>query len=983
MDKKKIPFYTQAAMLDSYIHSSNPSKDKATVDVILRQIRSRADLHDYFFKSRPHASWAEILWINGFFATAPSPEQEGEYIKFPRWYEQEYLISVASEVPDIVLRHIENLQADGYYLSGAVEALTRIPEDKAAAAVPKIVTWLENNEVAFKIASEVYELIKRLAKNKQVDSAFILYHALITPLPPKNPGKVGEFRIGTEATSKFQSWADQILNEGANLLANIAPEETVSLLEDCLSLAIKFEGKASNIEDYEKSSWWRTAIEDTNQDVHQDYKDQLLVALRNALDIWVEKSSIQIKPKLGRYLGENRAVLRRLGFYLLQKYPAQFKEYVTSELLKFENLDDTEIHHEFFSLLASGFTYLTFEDQEKLLAEIFKGPNSDRLKELASWSKQEYGTDENEYLIQYPKYWKRDRLWMIRDFLNQKHLQEFEHLIDELGTPDHPDFTRWISSGSWATDASPVEENELQKMSPDGLENFVMNWKPDAQRRFLDRVSYEGLAKTVAALLLSEPAKYEKQIMSIGCNRAEYSVALLEEFAKPENQEVSNWHLFISLFEKILGNDLRQKDMKGSISGPWLWVRKRIVNVLDKGLVEGSNIPSELLPKIEEILFMLANDPDPDTEKDQPDEGSFDYGDPATIAINHVRPLAISTIIRYAFYTLPEHEKKEGRPGEGRLEGRIKELLSKKLDKAVEPSWTVHSIYGKYLYTLYWLDKDWLESNVDRIFPEDDGPVNSRYFIAAWDSFVVFNKFNKELFNTLFSKYEKAIENAGKGLVSKTHLKPEESLCVHLLLEYFLTDKEIQAAPERQPLLVKFFNVAQPSDRGTMFWWLWKQFKDHYTDIVKYWPKIRALWEWRVQQASAANNSTDFDKEMAWLAHLPAEIQSVEPITVLWPIIEGLIPHVVRQTHGNGWHALEKYLSNEVERNPEKTIQFYYLMVSYSENMPDRGYRTKEEQKIIESAASADSSRKIALSVIDLLARKGIDKYRDIYERYA
>lgn len=982
MDNKKIPFYTQAAVLDNYIHSSSPAKDKAALDVVLKQIRSRTDLHDYFFKSRPHAAWAEILWDNGFFENAPLPEQEGKYIKFPRWYEQEFLISVANHVPDIVLRHIEHLQTDGFYISGALEALTRIPAEMAVAAVPKIMMWLEDSHVAFRIALEVYELVKVFVNNKQRDSALMLYRALITPFPPQNPHNIGEYRTGTEAVSKFQDWDDRILGEGVNLLSNFAAKETVDMLENCLNLAIKFEGQAKDIADYEQASWWRAAIEDTDQDTQEHYKDQLLVALRNSIDIWVDKNSSQIEPMLERYLVENRVILRRLGIYILHRHTAQFKGYVTRELLKFENLQDTEIHHEFFSLLASGFPYLAFEDQEKLLAEIHKGPNLERLEKLASWSNQQYGTDAKEYLIQYPKYWKRDRLWMIKGFLKDKPLLELKRLVEDLGEPEHPDFTRWISSGSWAVEPSPVEETKLHNMSPDKLENFVLAWKPDSETRYFGPASYNGFAKTVASVLMSEPQKYEKQIISLGCYRAEFAVALLEEFGKPINQEVEHWHLFICLCEKILKDDFRSEDTDGSTSGPWLWVRTRMVSILESGLTEGSKIPKELLPKIKDILFLLTDDPDPNAEQDQPDKGSFfKDGDPATVALNHVRPLAISAIIRYAFYILNDKEKKT-RPSEGRLEGEIRELLSKKLDKKVEPSLAVHSIFGRYLYWLYWLDTNWLESNLDRIFPVEDDEVALSFFVAAWDSFIVFTRFNKELFKSLYRKYEKAIENIGKGLVSKTHLRPQESLGAHLLWEYLLANKNIRPAPEQHRLLVKFFNVARPEDRGTLFWVLWRQFKDHYADMMNYWPKVRALWEWRVQQASVANNSTDFDKEMVWLAHLPVEIQSVEPITALWPLIEGLVPHVARETHSSGWHALEEYLSKEVERDSKKTIQFYHLMISYSEDMPDRSYRTKEERKIIEIAASVDNSRKIALSVIDVLARRGIDKYRDVYERY-
>ncbi|MBW1902919.1 MAG: hypothetical protein JRJ20_15025, partial [Deltaproteobacteria bacterium] len=85
---------------------------------------------------------------------------------------------------------------------------------------------------------------------------------------------------------------------------------------------------------------------------------------------------------------------------------------------------------------------------------------------------------------------------------------------------------------------------------------------------------------------------------------------------------------------------------------------------------------------------------------------------------------------------------------------------------------------------------------------------------------------------------------------------------------------------------------------------------------------------------------------------------------------------------GMGWRSVEEYLAREIESDPVKSIQFYYLMHSQV-GKPPFLYSGDNARKIIETAAVNKNSRKKALSLIDLLGRFGIHQYKSIYDRYA
>jgi len=100
------------------------------------------------------------------------------------------------------------------------------------------------------------------------------------------------------------------------------------------------------------------------------------------------------------------------------------------------------------------------------------------------------------------------------------------------------------------------------------------------------------------------------------------------------------------------------------------------------------------------------------------------------------------------------------------------------------------------------------------------------------------------------------------------------------------------------------------------------------------------------------------------------------------PLLEDLLPHIARDTRGMGWRSVEEYLAREVDGDPVKSIQFYYLMHSQV-GKPPFLYSGDNARKIIETTAAHKESRRKALSLIDLLGRQGIHQYKNIYARYA
>ena len=992
MSDSSVPFYTQAAILDRYIHSSTPEADPGALEVILETLRSRPDLRAYFFRSGPDPAWAEILWDKGFFEHPPLPQKtEGGGVMLPRWDVQEYLVSVADQVPDIVVRHVQSVPRQGWYILQAIRALCSIPSAEIEGVVSRIVEWLADPQIAQTAAEGVTDLTAKLTAEGHAAAAFALFRALVAPVPSSDVRQAKGVTWRGEARSRLRSdWEeDQTLSKGIALLEGIDNRQLVAILEEHLCMALQLEAAAVSQEEFEFESWWRVAIEDTGQDLNHDYKHKLLRALRDALEHWVQRDPDAAKSLVDRYFREPHQILRRLGLHILCRFPSEYQEHVVDELRKLENLDDVGIHHEFFILLQVGYPYLKPSDQEILVDAIRSGPSPDRVERLAQSAHRERGADPDEYAQHMRKTWICDRLWMIREHLDSRQIQILDSLVEELAAPEHPAFTRWSAGVHWVKDVSPITEQEIAQMSPEELLEFLHRWRPEFDTEHgPERVSYRGLADIVAGVIISNPQRYVGHVTSIARCHSAFACALLDQLRKDEHTAIVPWEISLSLCEDLLADETIRTDMSREWDGNWVWARKSIVDLLQVGLRNQERIvPAEHLPRVRDILLILVDDPDPDLASDRPTEGWAGHRDPATIAINHVRSSALIALIEYARTRAlaargtAQDAEQEG-PSPQRLELIVRETLSRKLDREKDPSWAVHSTYGRYLPLLYWLDQEWVESHIDRIFPEADDEESIWFYVAAWDSYVIFNHFHLDMVELLRSKYERAVYNLGKGYVTQTHLQPEKGLGVHLTWEYLLADYDLASSEGQRSLIAKFFEQAPPEERGTPAWLLGRIGEENPSEFEEYWPRARSLWEWRTNEASTAGHPTDFDREMEWFANILLVVSASETIATLWPLLEGMLPHITRSEQRNmGWDAVEKYLSRQIERDPLRAIQFYHLMHSQLDR--PRWYYPEEGLKIIEVAAEHGASRRETLSLIDLLGRLGDYRFKDIYDRYA
>ncbi len=583
----------------------------------------------------------------------------------------------------------------------------------------------------------------------------------------------------------------------------------------------------------------------------------------------------------------------------------------------------------------------------------------------------------------------RARLSMISNDLDDQTRSVLESLVAAGGKSEHPEFLAWSSGAFFVEDVSPYSNLELSRFSPDQLLEFIRTWQPDPKEGFgPKRISYQGFAKELANLVCSSPEFYSQSLLDICLVRPENAVAIISLWAKPEYGKDIPWELAINLFEELL-KDKRvwdnesQKTYDGEM---WRNARLNIAQLLEISFTnDKKQVPGNLLESVQNLLLKLVDDPDPTLEADRPQDGWFGYNDPITVAINHVRPIALAALIRCATCIARQKTSDESALQENRvMSSLMAEKLEQKLDLQIEPSRAVRSVLGEFVPTLYWLDRLWLINHLDTIFPITHDDENAWLFISAWDAYVL-NTYYHDVFDIMRPKYALAIEYLSQGYKTESYLDQSSHLSAHLLFEYLFSELSLEHFIVPGALLFEFFQKTQPEIRSRATWALWRICEFNSDSLNAFWPKAKALWDWRSKEAIISNHSPDFNAEILGFAQLLQVAPGFETVESMRSLLDGLLPHLRKaDSHDVGWHSVEIFLARQVEKEPVDVIKYYRLMCEQKFNLPQWVYHSESAKKIIENAAENPESRVEALALIDFFAQKWRDyTFQSIYQKYA
>lgn len=831
----------------------------------------RAANYRHFFENLENPLWIQPLQEKEFFKTPPAPEYEdsrdGRIITFPRWPESRYLARMARHAPDLVtnmllgISHTDNIEVR----EDIVRAALAMPADLAARFVNAAKQWITGPFFGDFLAMRLGELASHLANGGKTDAALRLTRELLQVQPRKPQNSRGErpspYDFPSEPVARFGTWQyEQILDRVVPPLVDGAGFDAIAMLCDHLEEAVRIkERHKEGRQRVDFSDIWRPAIEDHEQNRGNTVMDALISSLRDSVERLCSTRPESTGALVELLEKREWPVFRRIGMYILGRFvdkaPKLVEQHVADEAL----FDDYRVLHEYYHLCRLGFAYLSSEAKEKVLGWIRRGLERETVEELI----RSRGKEPTDHLVdKVIDKWRLDRLTPMKGRLTGEWAEYYGRLVDEMGEPEHPDFSSWHETkGGHDT---PLTSLEIRSMPIASILAFMRTWEPSES---LWGPSAQGLGRVFEAVVALHPRGFAALAKEFIEMEPTYVRSLLSGLESAVRSGLKfDWRQVLALCEWVTQQPINVsgKQPRSLVRDPdWGWTRGQIADLFSEGFNSGRNtIPFEERSRVWRILEPLTNDPYPTFEGSQ-SPGDDARRDPAMDSWNTTRGKAMRSVIQYAVWVrerTDEGSASQPRKDHGlNMMPEVRSILEAHLDVNLDPNPPTRSVYGQWLPALVWLDKDWVASNLDSIFPPQE--CHSSLWKATWDGYVTLCRANRSVFELLRNQYRRAIDAIARNADASLTPDPDYALAEHLMTVYWAGGESMES---EDSLIREFFEKApsrlQEHALSTIGSYLTHSSVQLSPDIAK---RLTDLWEWRRDICQCSETPKDFTREVA------------------------------------------------------------------------------------------------------------------------
>jgi len=821
--------------LDELLNAQSPKEED--IDKLSELLKHPTHVR-YFFNKLSSSEWLDPLKDKGFFLKSPRGIREGNYIKFPAWPLSEYLAKVAEkrprEVMDLIIhaRETDNFRVWSDYIDCAL----RMPSHIAKEIVPLAIKWTRTPFQTF-IPSKVGELCIKLSDEIEANSSMLLLEAVLDVTIAEDTDEL----IGKKAKPYFDSWEyGNILEKVVPTILNQEPLKVIEVLCNKLVKAIKLE-KPKLDAPGDLSYIWRPAIENSHEKRHKgDVKGLLVNAIRDGFQTLGKENEEMFKKAyfiLSRY---DLFISRRIELYLMRLFPGLLKIEILKALSGKPIFEDINLWHEYYHLLREYYASLPGDLKENILKWIDEGPDLDKFE---AWYMKEKGrlpTEEEK--VARKAGWQIRYLSAIKDAIPKDWKDRWNRIKTTYGEPEHPDFHFYVSPARWGS-RSPLEKDEIIKMSVMELINYCRSWKPPKD---FFAPSREGLSSQLRNLVSDNPSEFARlchQFITLHPVYIFHLIDGLREAIKKGN--IFEWDPFLLFCIEFLTAAERSKIPDDEDKDYDLrCIKRAIADFLRDALASDHfSPPIESRETIFKIIdeLLLDDEPDPAYEERSTDQDWFTY------SLNTVRGIAAHALIEYAFWC---NRRLALSNKEDKMVPEVRQQLEKLLNPKYEPTRTIRAVIGERLPALFYLNKCWAIKHLLDIFPEE-----AKYrslWEASWEAYVTFANLYTDVYKAMRSQYEKGINKLASP--KKSH-DAKEGMSRHLMQAYLYSLEDLGD----DSLIMRFFKYAEPKTRGYAIWVIGTHLgqlkgndisdKDKETVVER---AVR-FWEWRITEANCAS----------------------------------------------------------------------------------------------------------------------------------
>ncbi len=453
---------------------------------------------------------------------------------------------------------------------------------------------------------------------------------------------------------------------------------------------------------------------------------------------------------------------------------------------------------------------------------------------------------------------------------------------------EHPGLL-WWTEVRWG-EVRPVTVETLSDMSNAQIAEYLIKFKEENNN--LSAPTERGLAETFEECVKIDPQRFTGELHLFQDVRALYQHSILSGFLMAwRDKKEFNWAALLEFIHQTLSSERFWDEQHETGLNYRDWVLSVVADLVAAGTKNDKYaFDVQLLPLAEEILLILVGKVESEGHVIATRDGIHTVDLPLTF-LNSVKGKTFTAMIDYALRFARTNNIEQG----SRWPLSIKKDFTNRLDRSIEPSIGFSFALGAYLPNLLYLDKEWVISNIDNIFPKQD----ENYWQVAFSGYLFYSNIREELYYLL-----KAHGHYQKGLNTDfTNMEVQERLVAHVCTGW-IEDGEV--LNDKTSLIYQLINSDNPNHLSHLVHFFWRQ-RDSLPEKMK--AKVRPTWRALYESLSQKDNVERYGEVLSRLSGWVALVDKMDVEVLKWLkmstqhikgltdsafFVEDLLPHATK-----------------------------------------------------------------------------------------
>jgi len=542
-------------------------------------------------------------------------------------------------------------------------------------------------------------------------------------------------------------------------------------------------------------------------------------------------------------------------------------------------------------------------------------------------------------------YQKRKYLYALKDSKKySKCLERFNIYNSQLDIEDkHPAFNSYFSGFKCILPISPLSKDEMKNIKIDMLVKYLFNFRSSNNDRFNENPTKEGLVQVFAQFISDNPKKYISNLEQFSILDEEYFYEILNCYSDflEKNRDI-NLIKIVEFINLSLMNFIEKDSIETwyIINSIYKFIKK--ISSDKNGFILSKEIHILFLKIFEQLEIILEESKEDETQ-------ITDY---IFYLLNSNWGNFYQGLIEYSLKYSRDNNLEENR-----WLNEIKNIFIKSIEQ--QKSINIFTIIGRYIINIKYLDNNWLEENLEQILSDSEFSKIEAFIVGYLDN----SSIDFEIHNKLYKLgiFERVLNNKN----NKQYIK---RLIEYILFYYISKDDSFD---NEKSMIAQLLSISNRENIESILNILFFN-KNNSKNISK--KQLQILWR-KLFKKIENNNYANLYINLLKLIKVTSDLDS-EDMSLINLSIERVPIEVETINFHNFWIA-EKFLKL-IDKNPKYIANIYIKLLSKSLF----GEHNEEEVSQILEYLYQHNLKQEANKISNLYGEYGIDKWKDIYDKY-